>query len=157
MFGRGEVRGFKTLDWKPISARDAERREAVSKLLAEGGIQSADDNFFASLIFQHGDRPRDYLLAHVLSETAVVKGKTVARWMAAATLDRYLHSIGQPQVFGTQFFKNGNLWTMDPYDKVVLSDPERALWCVVPLARQDEVLAEYQKGGSSSTQIQNCK
>jgi hypothetical protein len=26
-----------------------------------------------------------------------------ARWIAAATLDRYLQRIGQPQVFGTQF------------------------------------------------------
>lgn len=158
MFGKGQVRDPRTLDGKAIAARDDQRHKAVRRLLAAGQIQTANDYSFTSLIFQHSDRPQDLLLAHVLSVTAVAMGKKEARWMAAATMDRYLQTLGQPQVFGTQFFRmKDQPWTMDPYDRTAISDAERAVWCVVPLARQNEILAEYQKGGGGSTQIENCK
>jgi hypothetical protein len=34
---------------------------------------------------------------------AVAKGHPNSRWIAAATLDRYLMAAGQSQVFGTQY------------------------------------------------------
>lgn len=159
MFGKGQVRPASNINWKVITERDAERHKAARKLLAEGQLQSGSDYFFASLIFQHSEKPDDLLLAHVLAVTAVAKGKSTARWMAAATLDRYLHSIGKPQVFGTQFYSTGpKKWTMEPYDQNALSDAERALWCVVPLARQNAILAALNNGeGNASTSLPDCK
>ncbi len=37
----------------------------------------------------------------------------MARWIAAATLDRYLQTIGQPQVFGTQYAERGYMEFLD--------------------------------------------
>jgi hypothetical protein len=40
-------------------------------------------------------------------------GRADAGWIAAASLDRYLLSIGQPQIYGTQFGSNGQK-SLDP-------------------------------------------
>ena len=99
------------------------------------------------------------MLAHLLSSTSVALGGN-GKWMMAATLDRYLHSIKQPQIFGTQFFTTdgGHTWTMEPYDRSTVTDAERALWCVVPLAEQQRVLEKMQRGeGAASTGIEGCK
>jgi len=91
--------------------------------MSEGRVQSGEDYYYAAFIFQHGQKPSDYLYAHVLAVTAVNKGFKSAIWLCAATLDRYLCSIKQPQVFGTQI---GSLddgpTTQEPYDKEMVSD-----------------------------------
>lgn len=51
----------------------------------------------AALVFQHGDTPDDSLAVHLLAMTALGKGATSARWLAAATLNRYLQKVGQPR------------------------------------------------------------
>jgi len=38
---------------------------------------------------------------------AAAKGDQGAAWIAAATLDRYLQSVRQPQIYGTQFLGAG--------------------------------------------------
>jgi len=129
MFGKGQVRD--PLDGKTVGDHDAARRRAVRGMLAKGEIKTASDYYFSALIFQHSSDSRGFILAHVLSMTAAAKGNEAARYMAAATMDRYLHSINQPQIFGTQFFHGAdNSWTMDPYDRNAISDSERAIWCV---------------------------
>lgn len=96
---------------------------------------SAADYHHAALVFQHGNKSEHYKLAHKFAEKAVELGDTSAKWLYAATLDRWLLSIGQPQKFGTQFRKNnkGN-WELAPTDKTV-SDGERAEYNVPPLSR----------------------
>ena len=42
-----------------------------------------------------------------LALAAMEKGDAAARWIAAATLDRYLQKVQQPQVFGTQYRWDG--------------------------------------------------
>ncbi|HXT85757.1 MAG TPA: hypothetical protein VN745_01920, partial [Verrucomicrobiae bacterium] len=121
--------------WKKIGERDAERRREVHKMLDSGALKTGADFEDASVIFQHGDTPQDYLLAHVLAMAAMEKGDAQARWIAAATLDRYLQAVKQPQVFGTQY-----KWTemkpkphgatQEPYDKAVVSDALRREFCV---------------------------
>lgn len=86
-----------------VTANDSARRKRTHRLLEQGALQTGADFHDAAFIFQHGDQPEDYLLAHVLAMAAVAKGEPRGRWIAAATLDRYLHSIGQPQIFGTQY------------------------------------------------------
>jgi hypothetical protein len=78
-----------SLDWATVAKADAARREAVRKLLADGALQSGEDFNRAA-----------YLLAHTLAMVAVKKGNEDAIWIAAATLDRYLQSIEQSQIYG---------------------------------------------------------
>jgi hypothetical protein len=122
-------------------------REKVQQLMSNGKIQSGEDYYYAAFIFQHGLKPSDYLYAHVLAATAVDKGLHNAGWLSAATLDRYLQSIQQPQIFGTQF---GSLFNnrddQEPYDREMLSDPIRAMWCVAPKATQSKILADVKSG-----------
>ena len=137
--------------WKKISARDAERRREVHKMLDAGALKTGEDFEDASVIFQHGDTPQDYLLAHVLAMAAMEKGDAQARWIAAATLDRYLQAVKQPQVFGTQY-----KWTemkpkphgatQEPYDKTVVSDALRREFCVTSQAGQQKNVAAMAVG-----------
>lgn len=128
-------------------AGDAKRREQVRQLISEGKVQSGEDYYYAAFIFQHGQKPSDYLYAHVLAVTAVNKGLHNAMWLSAAALDRYLHSIRQPQVFGTQF---GSLYDsrddQEPYDRGIVSDALRAQWCVAPESAQAKILSDTRAG-----------
>jgi hypothetical protein len=160
MFGGRQVKNPETLDWKEIGTHDDQRHAAVRKMLTAGRIQSAQEYYFGALIFQHSSKPEDLMLAHVLAVTAVGKGSTEAKYMAAATLDRYLTTIKQPQVFGTQFFRRPGeqTSTMEPYDRRILSDGERAIWCVMPVSEQNRILKDVQNGKPMfSTQITGCK
>lgn len=74
---------------------------------------------------------------------AVARGRGDATWIASATLDRYLHAIGRPQVLGTQYAKAGDEpWTQEPYDRKLLSDPLRAALGVPPRDEQARRLVE---------------
>ena len=156
MFSGRQVRVPANLN---VTERDAERQAEVRKMLSEGKISTGRGYYFAALIFQHSSKSEDLMLAHVLAVTAVTKENGVAKWMAAATMDRYLWSIKQPQVFGTQFQKDADQkWTMQPYDRNAVSDSVRTSWCVVSLAEQGKILKDFQNGGSlGSTQKPNCR
>lgn len=136
--------------WRGVAERDSARRQLATHLLAAGAVRSGADFEDASVIFQHGDGPADYLEAHVLAMAALAKGDTGAAWIAAATLDRYLQSVKQPQIFGTQYS-----WrqlrpaphgaTQDPYDRDLLSDTLRRAFCVAPQASQRQNLQAMER------------
>jgi hypothetical protein len=135
-------------DQKDFANSDrAKFREQVQRLMSEGKIQSAEDYYYAAFIFQHGLKPSDYLYAHVLAVTAVSKGLHNAMWLCGATLDRYLQSVQLAQIFGTQF---GSLFSdrddQEPYDKEMLSDEIRAMWCVTSKSAQARILADKRAG-----------
>lgn len=160
MFGNRQVKSPNSVDWKQVSERDEQRHAQVRRMLAEGRIQTGQEYYFAALIFQHSAKAEDLMLGHVLAVTSVGKGYGPGKWLAAATLDRYLTTTKQPQVFGTQFFRSpkDQTWTMDPYDRSVLSDSERAIWCVVPISEQDRILKKANNGNSpASTQVADCR
>ncbi|HEY4949178.1 MAG TPA: hypothetical protein VIH88_02475 [Candidatus Acidoferrales bacterium] len=126
---------------------DADRREQIHRLLNAGRVQSGEDYYFAAMVYQHGQTPHDYLLAHVLAMTSVAKGYKDGIWLAAATLDRYLQSVKEPQIFGTQYFQWGkNPYSQEPYDKDLVSDSLRAAWCVAPYSTQIENLKAINAG-----------
>src|SRR5262249_14650366 len=93
----------KDIDWKVISPRDQKRQTRVRELYEKGELHTGLDYFHAGLVFQHGSKPEDYLLAHELAVLAAVKGAKGGLSLAAATEDRFLMSINRPQRFGTQY------------------------------------------------------
>ncbi|HEX8193442.1 MAG TPA: hypothetical protein VF552_11140 [Allosphingosinicella sp.] len=133
------------IDWTLLTREDEARRRRARVLLDSGALQSADDFYHAAFIFQHGEQPDDYLLAHSLAMAAVARGRPGASWIAAATLDRYLQNIGRPQIFGTQFSTPpGQPTTQAPYDPALVSDALRSALGVPVRAAQEERRLEIQ-------------
>ena len=136
------------------------RQATLRAMLAAGEIKTGDDFRDAAFIFQHGDAGGDFLFAHILAMEAMVRGTAEAKWIAAATLDRYLQFIKQPQVFGTQYITDRNVplavppsgsplpfgRTLEPYDEIFLSDSTRADFCVPALTRQHENIVLFNAG-----------
>ena len=132
------------IDWTIVSKSDAERREATQKLLNDDKLHTGEDFQRAAFLFQHGSTPEDYLLAHTLAMIAVKKGENSALWIATATLDRYLQSVHQPQIFGTQYFTRPNEpATQEPYDRTLISDALRRQLGVPSQAAQEERRKQY--------------
>ena len=150
------------IDWAKLTKDDEQRRNDLRQMLSTGGVRTGNDYYHAALIFQHGQNPDDYLMAHVLAMDAVAQGSKEARWLSAATLDRYLLSIWQPQVFGTQFHGGTNFggMTHDRINPAIVSDPMRTATCVVSASDQDKVIETVNHGGKfGSTQLKEdrCK
>jgi len=122
---------------KEIEGQDAVRRTRTRDLLDRGALRAGEDYRNAAFVFQHGSTPEDYLLAHALAMAALAKGDASAAWIATATLDRYLRSIGQSQIFGTQFGLNGSA-DQGPYNLGLIPDLLRRELRVPPLADQQE-------------------
>lgn len=117
------------IDWPTVSARDRARLARTKELYNQNRLQTGTDFFNAALILQHGDLPEDFLLAHELCVVAIMKGESQARWLAAASEDRFLMNIGRPQRFGTQYRSDPanapiKLYTVDP---TVTDELRRAL------------------------------
>jgi hypothetical protein len=137
--------GGPDIDWTLVMEQDRERRLQTRALLDQGAVRSGDDFYHAAFIFQHGETSDDYLLAHALAVTAVAKGRPDASWIAAATLDRYLQNIGQPQIYGTQFqIPDEGPVTQGDYNRELVPDVARTAAGVPDLARQDEQRAAYE-------------
>jgi hypothetical protein len=134
------------------------RQKTLRAMLEAGQISVGDDFLEAAFIFQHGDTADDCLFAHILAMDAMVRGTASARWIAAATLDRYLQFTKQPQVFGTQYimdpthpvhaagarFPSGR--TLEPYNDSFLSDSVRTDFCVPTLAQQKQNVVMFNAG-----------
>lgn len=86
-----------------LKERDLARRKEVVELIGRGEINTQNDLYRAAVIFLHGAEPKDFLAAHRFAVISAVQGHRAARWLAAASLDRFLMSIGLPQTYGTQF------------------------------------------------------
>jgi hypothetical protein len=138
------------------------RRAEVRKLLEEGKLTSGEDFSDAALIFQHGQTPEEFLFAHVLAVEALVRGGSADKWLAAATLDRYLQAVSRPQIFGTQYPGDKaavnapkpqvdphvmNIQrTQQPYDAKLLPESVRQDFCVPDVNQQQKNLAIFNTG-----------
>jgi hypothetical protein len=130
--------------WDQVAARDRERRTRVRELLAAGAVRAADDHYHAAMILQHGSEPADYELAHELAVKAAELRPSPglpARWLAAATKDRHLLSLGEKQWFGTQSTVEDGVWTLLPIDEDAVTDSERRAWDVPTLEETRQALA----------------
>jgi hypothetical protein len=142
---------FKDRDFiTQMIAQDKARRVRTSELMRQGKLTTADDFYHAAFVFQHGSEPDDYLLAHTLAIAATALGRKDASWIAAATLDRYLQTIGQKQIYGTQY-RNGAQTgpTMEPYDRALIPDALRRI-LGVPVQLEQEKRLDNMKAAMPS-------
>ena len=113
--------------------RGRARRQRVEALLSSHPLLDAHDYFHAAMIFQHGETPEHFWLAHTLAYRGAKQGYAACLCLMAAAYDRVLLSQGQPQKYGTQYIiRHGRrvLYDVDP----TTTDEQRARWHVPPLA-----------------------
>lgn len=145
------------IDWDTVAREDRERREQTLILLKSGRLSTPADFVGAAFLFQHGDCPAAYELANRLAAQAIAAGErpggtvhSTARWIYAATYDRWQRSLGKPQKYGTQYSSQGEgcNYQFEPYDPAT-TDAERAEYGVPTLeealARVDQFNAECQR------------
>jgi hypothetical protein len=128
-----DARQSTSIDWSRLSQDDAQRRHEILRYLTTGQVSTAESLYYAAFMFQHGNCPEHYDLAHQLAEHSLQRGYVKAQWLCAATLDRALMSRGLPQKYGTQYvsYDNGplELYPCDPST----TDEERRQYDVPPL------------------------
>lgn len=135
-----------------IHAADAVRRQQVRALLDAGALRTGTDLYSAALVYQHGDTPEDYLMAHTLAVAALGEGSTESPWLAAATLDRYLQQVGQPQIYGTQtMMRRGEPPTREPFDHALIPDSIRRILGVSTRAAEEARQTAQTTADSSPT------
>lgn len=121
------------IDWTVLGKEDEARRGRTSTLLQTGKLRNGADFLRAAFIFQHGSSSSDFLLAHSLAQVAMARGRPDAAWISAASLDRYLHSIGEKQIYGTQFqTDSAGKTTQEPFDQRLISNDLRQALGVQP-------------------------
>jgi hypothetical protein len=138
--------GYADLDWSKLGPRDAQRRMQVTEIIEAGGATTSEDYYHAAMVFQHGMKPEDFLRSHELAVKAVeldfMNGK--AKWLAAASKDRYLMNTNQPQLYGTQYQAENGKWTLYEVDPST-TDKERAKWNVPSIAEARKQAEEMTK------------
>ncbi len=127
--------GEETLIPEDRMKSDYQRRVEVMRYLEMGVVNNAESLYFAAVIFQHGNCSEHYKLANELAKRSMENNFHPARWLFAATLDRYLLSVGKLQKYGTQYLEMNGTWELQNYD-LTTTDAERALFDVKPLEEQ---------------------
>jgi len=131
---------------------DQDRIKLVLPLVGRGAAITPEDKFNAALVLQHTPltfcdgklqsfSPDNYLLAHSLFESALEAGFEDARYLVAASIDRYLVYTEGYQKYGTQRVINQETGKEElvPIDRKT-TDEERAKYGVPGLA---ELLKEF--------------
>ena len=127
---------YDTPEYWALRERDAQRRQRLEGIVESGGLEEPEDYYHAAWILNHGESVEETWQAHILAKEAVNLGLRRARWLAAATYDRWLMYQGKPQKYGTQIVPDGKrqrLWDVEP----ATSDAERAEWDVPSLAEME--------------------
>lgn len=133
---RADHPAYGTPEYRLLRARDAERRRRLQDIVESGGLKEPEDYYHAAWILNHGESLEEIWQAHLLAKEAVKLGSRQARWLAAATYDRWLMYQGKPQKYGTQIVPDGKrqrVWDVDP----ATSDAERAEQDVPTLAEME--------------------
>lgn len=127
-----KARDTNNIDWAKLNAEDRRRRLEVNGLLEKKLLFSGQDFFHAAMIFQHGSCPAHFRLAQRLAQVALNLGVEEAKWLYAATTDRFLRSTGKPQKYGTQYICTNGAAALQPYDAST-TDAQRARYHVPTL------------------------
>ena len=134
-----------------INEEDTARRIEVIEYLKDSRIRTARDLVYSAYIFQHGDCSEHYLLANRLAEIAMDAGYQDALWIYAASLDRYLMSLDQPQKYGTQYTIINGEYQLYPVDPAT-TDAERASYNVPSLEEAIQKSANISSGQGNTQQ-----
>lgn len=127
----------KNISWDIVAKNDSLRIVQVIQLLQSNKVQTAQDYYHAAMIFQHGDDSTTYKMAIKMMQKAIAIDSTINKWLLAASIDRYLMSKNEPQIYGTQYIQYQNepmqLYVIDTNK---ISDAERIAYGVKTLAEQ---------------------
>jgi hypothetical protein len=128
-----------------VTRTDEERIKIVLALIGEGALTVPEDKFNAALVLEHTPlsfcekrlvsiSPDNYLLAHHLFKSAFEAGYKDARYLVAASIDRYLSFTAGYQKYGTNRVINQETGKEEfvPIDRKT-PDSERAKYGVAPL------------------------
>ena len=128
------------IDWKVVSVNDSLREQRVHQLLDSNKVRTAKDYHNAAMVFQHGGDSTAYGLAVKLMKKSIELDPTADKWLLAATIDRYLLSKDEPQIYGTQYqrFGRDQPWQLGKMDTTKITDEERIEYGVETLAEQKE-------------------
>ena len=137
----------KYIDWLKLNKADSLREKRVYQLLKSNQVLTASDYENAALIFQHGVDSVAYKMAIKMMEKAVELNTNTNKWLLAAATDRYLVSVGKPQIYGTQYYKDSREgpFKMNDLDTTKITDEERKKFNVPTLAEQKIKLIEMNK------------
>lgn len=121
------ARKVENIDWPKLIKQDSVRRVEVNKLVVQNKLSSSNDYFRAAMIFQHGNKAPSYKTAWQFAQKAFQIDSTNrnARWLIAASYDRYLISKDKPQIYGTQFVVMNNKYYLQRIDTTKVSDKDR--------------------------------
>lgn len=123
---------------------DQKRLARVQDLYQHDLIQQPEACYNAAMIFQHGGKPSCFLHAHKLALQAALGGMSQGAGLAAAALDRFLQSVDQPQVIGTQYY-TAKPCNMGKFDES-LSDDVRLTFGARTLAQSKALMAGVDSG-----------
>ena len=131
------------IDWLKMSINDSLRRKRVYELLDSNMVHTAGDYQNEAMVFQHGGNPSSYKMAMEMMEKAIELDPSTSKWLLAAATDRYLQSIGKPQIYGTQYVRSdGEQWSQGAYDTTQVTDAQRKEYGVRILAQQSARLKQ---------------
>jgi hypothetical protein len=84
-------------NFKAVMKRDEARLRLAKISVEKNLLRTADDNYHAAMIFQHGPETSDTETAARLAKKAVTMRPhfPAALWLYAAAIDRYLQRIGK--------------------------------------------------------------
>ena len=134
------------VDPAQVAPRDAARLGRVKQFYQGQALQTGEDFYHAAMVLQHSSVIEDYLLAHEFCVVAASKGVEQAKWLAAASEDRFLMNIGRPQRFGTQYRldKPSGRWSICETDPQT-EDSLRSAFNVPPLSHAQAQADEMSK------------
>lgn len=128
----GKSHEFGSAEYIAMRQRDFSRREQVRLIVRSGELLDPMDAYHAAWIMNHGDEVADAEMAYRLAERSLIAGYEPAKWLFAASFDRFCMYSGHPQRFGTQIVPDGEryrLWDVDPKT----TDQEREEYNVPPI------------------------
>ena len=123
-------RAGKDIDWAKVTPRDQTRRKRILELYRNQTLATGEDYYRAAMVLQHGEGD-DQLLAHEMCVSALALGQREAKWLAAASEDRWLGHIGRKQRFATQYrgMAPDFVPKLDPVDPQVTDAHRKTLGC----------------------------
>jgi hypothetical protein len=101
-----------------MARNDLKRRKRVGEILGEGCFKTIADYKAAFTVYQHGNTPDQFLQAFLWSKQALKMGDDHMKPDIAEAVDRYLVSLGNKELFGTQAYEPtvGGCWCIQPIE-----------------------------------------